>query len=259
MKTLFVTKYVLPLREGGSLPAIVEAEDGQQYVMKFTGAGQGSKALIAELLAGEIARHLGFKIPELVFLDFDPVIGKGEPDPEIQDLLKASAGINLGMKFLEQSTSYNPLLKFPKPTSDFASNLVWFDSFITNVDRTSSNVNMLVHRGNIWLIDHGASLNFHHNWKNHIKQSEAPFNFVKHHVLLSFADNIEKAANYLQPLLTAEVFKKVVDLIPGQWLDAANFSDHAFYRKGYIEYLSNRLEKADLFVGEAHNAKTQLV
>lgn len=149
MRTLVVTKYVLPLREGGSLPAIIEADDGKQYVMKFIGAGLGSKALIADLLAGEIARHLGFKTPELVFLDFDPIIGKGEPDPEIQDLLRASPGINLGMKFLEQSTSYSPLLREPKPSSEFASRLVWFDSFITNVDRTANNVNMLVHKGEI--------------------------------------------------------------------------------------------------------------
>lgn len=259
MKTLMVTKYILPLREGGSLPAIVEADDGQQYVMKFIGAGQGSKALIADLLAGEMARHLGFKIPELVFLDFDPVIGRKEPDPEIQDLLLASPGLNLGMKFLEQSSSFSLLLSAPKPSTDFASRLVWFDSFITNVDRTAKNVNMLVHKGEIWLIDHGAGINFHHNWQDHIKQSETPFSYVKEHVLLSLAHDLNKADAYLRPLLTTDLIKQIVHLIPEQWLQAARFNDYDYYRNGYIEYFSNRLEKADIFIREAENAKAKLV
>jgi hypothetical protein len=253
-------KYILPLREGGSLPAIVEGDDGEQYVMKFTGAGQGSKALIAELIAGEIGRHLGFRIPDLVLLDFDPVIGRTEADPEIQDLLKASGGINLGMKFLPQASAFSLLLEKPRPTAEFASRLVWFDAFVTNVDRTPKNANMLVHKGEIWLIDHGAALNFHHNWQDHIKQSETPFQFIKQHILLPLADTIGAADEQLRAVLSRELFEETVAAIPDQWLDSARPFDHSEqYRQGYVEYLTHRLANSSLFVEEAENARAQLV
>ena len=260
MKTLSVSKYILPLREGGSLPAVVEAEDRQQYVMKFIGAGQGSKALIAELIAGELARHLGFRVPELVLLDFDPVIARSEPDPEIQDLLKASPGINLGMQFLSQASAFSLCLDDPRPTVEFASRLVWFDAFVTNVDRTPRNVNMLVHRGDVWLIDHGAALNFHHNWQDHIKQSETPFSFIREHVLLPFAAAIDEVAVQLPEKLSSDLFADLVALIPEQWLVAAGgFPDHETHRKGYLEYLEHRLASAPIFVEEAENARKRLV
>jgi hypothetical protein len=233
-------KYILPLREGGSLPAIVEGDDGEQYVMKFTGAGQGSKALIAELIAGEIGRHLGFRIPDLVLLDFDPV--------------------NLGMKFLPQASAFSLLLEKPRPTAEFASRLVWFDAFVTNVDRTPKNANMLVHKGEIWLIDHGAALNFHHNWQDHIKQSETPFQFIKQHILLPLADTIGAADEQLRAVLSRELFEETVAAIPDQWLDSARPFDHSEqYRQGYVEYLTHRLANSSLFVEEAENARAQLV
>jgi len=260
MKILSVTKYLLPLREGGSLPAIVETDDHEQYVMKFIGAGQGSKALIAELIGGEIGRHLGFRIPELALLDFDPVIARAEPDPEIQDLLKASAGLNLGMKFLPRSAAFSLLLDEPKPGAEFASELVWFDAFITNVDRTPKNVNMLVHEGEIWLIDHGAALNFHHNWRDHIKQSETAFPLIKQHVLLSLATGVADAGERLRTRLSRPLFEEVVAAVPEQWLEPTNgFDNTGQMRKGYVEFLEHRLANHARFVKEAENARAQLV
>src|SRR5215213_1602025 len=167
LRTVVATRYITPLREGGSLPALVEADDGERYVMKFVGAGQGVKALVAELIAGEIGRNLGLRIPELVFMELEPGFGLNEPHEEIQDLLKASIGLNLGMRYLPSAFAYNPLMK-PPPEDPLASDIVWFDAYITNVDRTPRNVNMLIWEQQLWLIDHGAALYFHHDWNNYL-------------------------------------------------------------------------------------------
>src|SRR5450756_566169 len=179
IKTVNAIRYVTPLREGGSLPAIVETDDGQMYVMKFVGAGQGPKALIAELVAGEIGRALGLRVPELALINLDPELGPSEPDPEIFDLLRLSVGLNLGMRFLPKAFAYNPILPPPLDTA-LASAIVWFDAYVTNVDRTIRNVNILVWEKELWLIDHGASLYFHHDWRDdYLERSRTPFPLIK--------------------------------------------------------------------------------
>ncbi|HEX7588398.1 MAG TPA: HipA family kinase, partial [Anaerolineae bacterium] len=184
IKTVNAIRYVTPLREGGSMPAIVEADDGQMYVMKFVGAGQGRKALIAELVAGEIGRVLGLSVPELALIELDPELGPSEPDPEIFDLLRASVGLNFGMRFLPEAFAYNPPHE-PPPDPDIASAIVWFDAYVTNVDRTPRNVNILLWQNALWLIDHGAALYFHHDWKpDYIERSKTAFPLIKDHALL---------------------------------------------------------------------------
>src|SRR5882672_3184770 len=162
LRTVIATRYVTPLREGGSLPAIIEADDDGMYVLKFRGAGQGPKALIAELVAGEIGRALGLLVPEIVFVELDPELARTEPDPEIQSLIRASAGLNLALDYLPGSVMFDPVAW--KPDADFASSVVWFDAYATNVDRTARNTNMLVWHRKLWLIDHGAAFYFHHTW-----------------------------------------------------------------------------------------------
>src|ERR687884_419614 len=190
MRTVNAARYVTPLREGGSLPAIIEADDDGMYVLKFRGAGQGTKALIAELIAGEIARAAGFLVPELVFVSLDPEIAKTEPDPEIQDLIRASGGLNLGLDYLPGSVMFDPVAD--QPDADLASRIVWFDAYVTNVDRTPRNTNMLMWHRRLWLIDHGASLYFHHTWHNYRERSRAPFPMIKDHVLLPFASALQE-------------------------------------------------------------------
>ncbi len=259
IRTVTATEYITPLREGGSLPAIVKADDGEIYAMKFVGAGQGAKALIAELIAGEIGRKLGFKIPEIVFINLDPAIGHTEPDAEIQDLLHASAGLNLGMAFLSHAATFN-LLALPKPSAQFASELVWFDAFITNVDRTPRNVNMLIYQEETWLIDHGAALYFHHNWQNHIQQSETPFVLIKDHVLLPLADNLNEADSTLKKRLNKSFFKGITAQIPDHWLEATDgFTSIAEHRNAYVEFLNHRLKMSFIFVEEANRARAALV
>src|SRR5512135_2991295 len=217
IKTLNAMRYITPLREGGSLPAIVEADDGELYVMKFAGAGQGPKALIAELVAGEIGRTLELRVPEIVFIELDPILGRSEPNPEIRDLLQASAGLNLGLRYLPQAFTYNPLLRPPGP--ELASAIVWFDAYVTNVDRTPRNVNILLWLNELWLIDHGAALYFHHDWKDYLDRSRTPFARIKDHVLLPFAENLREADGAARTRLTTEVIHDIVDLIPGAWLN----------------------------------------
>jgi hypothetical protein len=258
IRTLNPMEYITPLREGGSLPAVIRADDGETYAMKFIGAGQGAKVLIAELIAGETARELGFNVPEIVLLNLDPTIGHTEPDAEIQDLLRASSGINLGLKFLTHSSAFNLLIS-PKP-SEFASKLVWFDAFVTNVDRTPRNVNMLIHQGKIWLIDHGASLYFHHNWQDHVKQSETPFPLIKDHVLLPLADKLADIDRLFKKHLNRSIFENIVAQIPDQWLESGNrFKSLGEHRRAYVEYLEHRLEVSQYFVEEANSARAQLV
>jgi hypothetical protein len=257
IRTLNPTEYITPLREGGSLPAVIRADDGETYAMKFIGAGQGAKALIAELIAGEIARELGFNVPEIVLLNLGPAIGHTEPDSEIRDLLHASSGINLGLKFLTHSSAFNMLIS-PKPSTEFASKLVWFDAFVTNVDRTPRNVNLLIHQDKIWLIDHGASLYFHHNWQDHLKQSETSFPLIKDHVLLPLADKLTAIDRLFKKHLNKSVFESVVAQIPDQWLESSNISKSLDkHRRAYVGYLEHRLEVSQYFVEEANSARSQ--
>src|SRR6187402_2404701 len=202
IRTVDITRYVTPLREGGSLPAIIEADDGFMYVLKFRGAGQGVKALIAELIAGQIAGILGLKMPELVFANLDPILSKTEPDEEIQDLLKASGGLNLAVHYLSGAITFDPVVT--KVDAKLASQIVWLDCLVTNVDRTARNTNMLVWNKELWLIDHGASLYFHHSWEKWEEQAIRPFTDVKGHVLLSRASELETVNSEYRKLLTED-------------------------------------------------------
>lgn len=252
LRTVKVVRYVTPLREGGSLPAIIEGDDGKLYVLKFRGAGQGLKALIAELVAGEIARHLGFQIPEIVLANLDPVLAKTEPDPEIQDLIKFSGGTNLAMEYLQSSITFDPMIA--KLDSLLASKVVWFDAFIANVDRTPRNANLLYWQDSLWLIDHGAAFYFHHNWERFLLNAENPFVLIKDHILLKFADQLTEADKVLSEKLNSEVFEKIVKLIPDDWLENPDEQ-----RKVYLEFLTKRLEAKNKFVEEAINARNLLI
>ena len=253
MRTVNAARYVTPLREGGSLPAIVEADDEGMYVLKFRGAGQGTKALIAELIAGELARVAGFLVPELVFVKLDPEIAKTEPDPEIQDLIKASGGLNLGLDYLPGSVMFDPVAE--KPDAELASRIVWFDAYVTNVDRTPRNANMLMWHQRLWLIDHGAALYFHHAWKDMDQRSKDPFPLIKEHILLPFASELEKADQELTALITEEIIRGVVNLIPDDWMTNSPFSTTAENRQAYVDYLTRRLEAPRHFVEEAIRAR----
>jgi hypothetical protein len=254
MRTVNAARYVTPLREGGSLPAIIEADDDGMYVLKFRGAGQGTKALIAELIAGELARASGLLVPELVFVNLDPEIAKTEPDPEIQDLIRASGGLNLGLDYLPGSVMFDPVAE--KPDADLASRIVWFDAYVTNVDRTPRNANMLMWHRKLWLIDHGASLYFHHAWTDMDQRSRDPFSLIKEHILLPFANSIEAADKEMTALFTEEVIKGVVELVPDDWMnDNSQFSTIAENRRAYVEYLTRRLEDPRQFVQEAMRAR----
>ncbi|MEW5957532.1 MAG: HipA family kinase [Chloroflexota bacterium] len=259
IRTVTATRYLTPLREGGSLPAIVEADDGQLYVLKFVGAGQGPKALIAELVAGEIGRALGLLVPEIVLIDLDPVMGRSEPNAEIQDLLRASAGLNLGLRYLPNTFAYNPLLK-PPPDAALASAIVWFDAYVTNVDRTPRNVNILIWQEQLWLIDHGAALYFHHDWGDYLARSRSPFPLIREHALLPFAGQLPQADTRLRSRLTAGLVRNIIDLVPDAWLNHDSpFKSRTEHRQAYVDYLLNRLETSHLFVEEAQRARGQLV
>jgi hypothetical protein len=253
MRTVNAARYVTPLREGGSLPAIIEADDEGMYVLKFRGAGQGTKALIAELIAGELARAAGFRVPEIVFVELDPEIAKTEPDPEIQDLIKASGGVNLGLDYLPGSVMFDPVAD--KIEAELAARIVWFDSYVLNVDRTPRNANLLMWHRNLWLIDHGASLFFHHSWANLEKRDHYHIR-VAEHILLPFASEIAKADQAMTELITADVVKSVIDLIPETWIeDGGPFNSIAEYKKAYVDYLTRRLEAPRGFVEEITRAR----
>ena len=256
LRTVKVTRYVTPLREGGSLPAIVEADDEGMYVLKFRGAGQGPKALIAELISGEIARAIGFRVPEIVFAELDIELSRTEPDPEIQDLLKASAGLNLAMDYLPGSITFDPVVD--EVDRQLASEIVWFDSFITNVDRTARNSNMLVWHKELWLIDHGASLYFKHSWDNWEEQSRKPFAPISQHILLPFADDLAGADQRIRQKLQPEIFGKIVERIPELWLETEGTA--ADEKLGvYTGFLTERLSHSEIFLEEARRAREALV
>jgi HipA-like kinase len=254
MRTVNVTRYVTPLREGGSLPAIVEADDDGMYVLKFRGAGQGTKALIAELIAGEIARAAGLLVPELVFVSLDPEIAKTEPDPEIQDLIRASGGLNLGLDYLPGSVMFDPVTD--KPDAELASRIVWFDAYVTNLDRTARNANLLMWHRQLWLIDHGAALYFHHAWTGMDQRSKDPFPLIKEHILLQFANALGKVDQAMTTLISEEVIRGIVDLVPDDWMkDNSRFTTIAENREAYVAYLLRRLDEPRHFVGEAIRAR----
>lgn len=252
-----LTRYILPLREGGSLPALAEADDGFKYVVKFRGAGHGTKALIAELIGGMVAKSLGFNVPELVFLDIDGRFGITEPDEEIQDLLRNSEGLNIGLHFLDRAMTIDPTVNPIDALT--ASKIVWLDAFLTNVDRTRLNTNMLLWNNELWLIDHGASLYFHHSWRNPDKAALDPFPFIKTHALLPQADKLIEADKLMRQAITPRTLEKIVDLIPDEWLLDANdplTADEK--RRVYKKFLTERLAKSSIFVKQAIDERQRL-
>lgn len=259
MKTLAATRYVTPLREGGSLPAVVEASDGKLYVAKFRGAGQGPRALVAEWLAGELARACGFDVPELVRLELDEAFGRNEPDPEIRDLLRASTGANLGLEFLPGAIAYDPIAP-PDVALELASRIVWFDAFVMNVDRTPRNPNLLLARGRLWLIDHGAALYFHHAWRNAAASVSSPFSPVRDHVLLPRASRLAEAGAELRDRLAAAPVSDLLAALPDAWLEAPDApGDPAATRAAYGTWLAARIADSATFEQEAERARAALV
>ena len=246
LRTVTATRYVTPLREGGSLPALVEADDDGLYVLKFRGAGQGPKALVAELVAGELARALGLPVPEIVLAELDPELGRAEPDPEIQDLLRASAGCNLGLDFLPGALPFTPGAGFA-PDPALAAAVVWFDALVTNVDRTPRNPNLLVWHGRLWLIDHGAALYHQHAGGDLGAAARRPFPIIAQHVLLPYAGPIEEADAALAPRVSPALLDTVAGAVPDGWLDRD--------RADLAEHLARRLEAPRGFVAEAEDAR----
>jgi hypothetical protein len=254
MRTVNAARYVTPLREGGSLPAIIEADDDGMYVLKFRGAGQGTKALIAELIAGELARAAGLLVPELVFVALDPEIAKTEPDPEIQDLIRASGGLNLGLDYLPGSVMFDPVAD--KLEAELASRIVWFDAYTTNVDRTARNANMLMWHRRLWLIDHGAALYFHHAWTDMDRRIKDAFPLIREHILLPFASAVEAADEAMTAAISEETIRGVVDLVPDDWMqEHSPFNSITENKQAYVEYLTRRLEEPRKFVEEAIRAR----
>lgn len=253
-RTLAATRYVTPLREGGSLPAIVEGDDAGLYVLKFRGAGQGPKALIAEWVAGELARAAGLDVPEIVRLEVDADLARSEPDPEIQDLIRASAGLNLGLDYLPGAAAFDPVAE--APAAALASRIVWFDAYVTNIDRSPRNTNLLVWHGRTWLIDHGAALYFHHGAGDWMERAADPFTQVKDHVLLPFAAALDEADQHMALAITPEGIRRIVAAIPGEWLeDGAAFGNVGEHRDAYARYLVRRLAMRRVFVDEAKRAR----
>jgi hypothetical protein len=248
-----VTRYVTPLREGGSLPAIVEGDDEALYVLKFRGAGQGPLALVAEIISGEIGRTLGLRVPELVLMELDEAIGRNEGDPEIRDLLIASVGLNLGMDFLPGATMFDPA------AGDYAdgvtaSKAVWFDALVTNIDRTAKNANLLWWHKHLYFIDHGASLFFHHNWQNVEQAARKPFYAVKDHLLLPWADDIAGVDGELRARLSEPELRRIIEAVPPGWLPQGGGPS----MEGYVTYFRERLRESR-FAEEAVRAREQFV
>lgn len=253
-----MTRYVTPLREGGSLPAIAEGDDGFLYALKFRGAGQGIKALVSEFIGGEVARALGLKVPEIVFAFLDEAFGRTEPDEEIQDLLKASQGLNLALHYLSGAITYDPALSKTDPL--LASKIVWLDAFLTNMDRTARNTNMLIWNKELWLIDHGASLYFHHNWQNWETQMKSPFALVKDHVLLKEAGLLEEADQLCTKLLNETVIHNILNELPADWLAYEETNGvPGDTIKVYQEFLNYRLQNSGIFLKQAIDARAAII
>ena len=259
LRTVQATRYVLPLREGGSLPAIVEADDLGLYVVKFRGAGQGILALVAEIVAGEIGRALGLRVPEIVLAQIDPALGRNEPDAEIRQLLKASAGLNLALDYLPGSTMFDPAARDSAPAIE-ASLLVWFDAFVQNVDRTPRNANLLVWHRKLYPIDHGAALFFHHNWPSREARVESRFSEIADHLLLPWAGDIAAAGHAARERLTPEVLAGILAQVPDEWLAANPEAMSAPERRaGYLDFFTRRLAASSIFEQEAIRARSRLV
>lgn len=247
MRTVAAARYVTPLREGGSLPAIVEGDDQGLYVAKFRGAGQGPKALVAELVAGEVARALGLDVPEIVFLTLEAELARSEPDPEIQELIQASVGLNIALDYLPGSVAFDPVAE--KPDADLASAIVWFDAFVANIDRSPRNTNLLVWHGRTWLIDHGAALYVHHAGGDFAKRAAEPLAQVKDHVLLPLASRLREADARLAARLEPAAIERIAALIPDDWLA------EDVQRQTYARYLQGRLVPPRAFLEEAIRAR----
>lgn len=258
LRTVTVTRYILPLREGGSLPALAEADDDFKYVLKFRGAGHGVKALISELIGGKISQVLGFRIPELVFANLSVDFGRSEPDEEIQDLLKASCGLNLALHYLSGAITYDP--GAVKIDPQLSSEIVWLDAFLTNIDRTFRNTNMLMWHKELWLIDNGASLYFHHSWDNWEKNAVSPFTMIKDHVLLPQASELDLANEKFKAILTDQILREIVELIPEDWLQW-NDTDltPSEIKEVYFQFLTLRRDHSDNFLNEAKNARAKVI
>jgi hypothetical protein len=252
LRTVRVTRYVTPLREGGSLPAIVEADDDGMYVLKFRGAGQGARALVAELVSGEIGRALGLPVPELVLAEVDAELARTEPDPEIHALLYDSAGLNLAVDYLPGSVTFDPIAH--RAGEDLASRIVWFDAYVTNVDRTVRNTNMLMWHRRLWLIDHGATLYFHHNpgWEADAGRARTRFALIEKHVLLSEARQLAAVDAEMAAMLSRERLAAIVDTVPDGWLvSGESAADAASVRAAYVRYLVDRVAAPRPFVEDA--------
>jgi hypothetical protein len=258
LRTVNATRYVTPLREGGSLPAIVEADDAGMYVLKFRGAGQGAKVLVAEIIVGELARAAGLAMPEIVLIELDPDLARTEPDAEIQQLIRASAGLNLAFDYLPGSVTFDPVAD--QPDALLASSIVWLDAYTSNVDRTPRNANMLMWHRKLWLIDHGAALYFHHGWGDGADRSVNAFPAIKDHILLKFARALDEADAAMTARITPALIEEVVALVPDAWLASDKaFASPALTREAYVQHLSRRLRAPRAFLEEAKRARSMLV
>ena len=259
LRTATATRYVVPLREGGSLPAILEADDFGLYVVKFRGAGQGILALIAELIAGEIGRALGLRVPEIILIDIDASLGRNEPDYEIRALLKASVGLNLALDYLPGSVTFDPAAR-DKAAPEEASLIVWFDAFTQNVDRTAKNANLLEWHRKIYLIDHGAALYFHHDWASMHEKARSHFAEIRNHILLPWASQIPQASAIAHQKLTLDALAAIVGLVPDAWLEAIPGNLNTSERRAdYLNFFRERLEAAHIFEQEAMDARSRVL
>lgn len=250
VRTQILTRYILPLREGGSLPVLGEADDGFKYVVKLRGAGHGRKALIAEFLGSLIAKALKFKVPEVVLLELSGMFGITEPDEEVQELLRNSEGLNVGLHFLPGAATFDPAVNEVDELT--ASKIVWLDAFLTNVDRTRLNPNMMIWDNSLWLIDQGASFYFHHAWRDPAKAALDPFPYIRTHVFLPYATRLEEADKLMRQAITPRTLSKIVDLLPAEWLEEEGSEISAGERReGYRKFLTERLKNSSIFVDEA--------
>jgi len=258
LRTVNVIRYITPLREGGSLPALAEADDGFKYVVKFRGSGHGTKMLVSELVGGAVAQTLGFRIPEMVFINLDEAFGRLEGDEEIQDLLQGSRGLNMGLHFLSGALTFDPVVNLVDAKT--ASQIVWMDALLTNVDRTAKNTNMLMWHKELWLIDHGASLYFHHSWAGWEKYALSPFVQVKDHVMLPYASMLDEVEAEFKNILTPEKITEIVNLLPDDWLHWGGSEESPDdIRQVYVNFLNERLRHSDIFIKEAQHARETLI
>ncbi len=257
LRTVEITRYATPLREGSSLPALVEADDGREYVVKFRGAGHGEKALIAEVVGGEVGRALGLPVPEVVLAVLPEEIARGESHDEIRDLLGWSVGLNVGLAFVPNALAAD-LAHPPAEGADWAADVVWFDDLIVNPDRTPRNANLVVHDGRTWLIDHGSSLYFHHAWTDPDAHARRPFELIREHVLLPFASSIADADARLAPRLDATTLRAILDAVPDAWLSEGRFDSPDEVRQAYVRYLVTRLEARPAWVAEADRRRDEV-